>query len=110
MSFTLMHEASHRLIFSKHPMFEMWLGRLASLPLGIPYSVFLYNHMQHHAFTNREEKDPDMFIAVLVVTRMVCNRYFGERWLLQGQNFHQVHHANPRLPWYKYVGVIPKND
>ena len=40
-SFTVMHEASHRLLWRKQPNLEIWLGRLASLPLGIP-TVYLF--------------------------------------------------------------------
>ena len=191
-SFTVMHEASHRLLWRKQPNLEIWLGRLASLPLGIPYSVFVYNHMQHHAFANRSDKDPDAFIAgplwlslckaplvighygwfyvkqirlrkvpernqrrviqelfglifinlVLISAFEFINvlmywwlpawfatgllawvldwiphhphkdnnrdnvarnyNFVGARWLLLGQNLHQVHHAHPQLPWYCY--------
>lgn len=195
-SFTVMHEASHRLIWRKQPSMELWLGRLASLPLGIPYSVFVYNHMQHHAFANRADRDPDAFIAgplwlsvlkaPLIIghygwfyfkqirsgkvpqlnQQRVINEllglaalnagfislfgmtnvlwywwlpawlatgilawvldwvphhphqgrtrddvarnynFIGARWLLLGQNLHQVHHAHPQVPWYRYRNYI----
>ena len=199
-SFTVMHEASHRLLWRKRPKLEIWLGRLASLPLGIPYSVFVYNHMQHHAFANRSAKDPDAFItgplwqsvlkAPLVIghygwfyfkqirsgkvpqlnQQRVFNEllglaainagfisifgitnvllywwlpawlatgilawvldwvphhphqgrtrddvarnynFIGARWLLLGQNLHQVHHAHPHVPWYRYRNYIMEHD
>ena len=28
--------------------------------------------------------------------------FFGAKWIFMGQNTHQVHHALPRIPWYRY--------
>lgn len=28
--------------------------------------------------------------------------FLGAKWIFMGQNTHQVHHALPRIPWYRY--------
>ena len=32
--------------------------------------------------------------------------FFGAKWIFMGQNTHQVHHALPRIPWYRYDAHI----
>ena len=190
--FTVVHEASHGLVVHAHPKLNHAFGVLFGLVLVLPFALFRYNHLQHHAFTNRHGRDPDMFMSgawwiaiiktplilfvyltffyhqyragripqavqqqvlwgsllllgmhVLIafsfgwlalllywwlpawcgacvlafvldwvphhphseqqVTQNARNYDFvGAKWLLLGQNLHQVHHAKPGVPWYQY--------
>ncbi len=194
--FTVVHEASHGLVVQGHPQLNHWFGVFFGLVLVLPFALFRYNHLQHHAFTNRHGRDPDMFLsgkwwmaviktplilfvylifffhqyragriplavqkqvlwgsllllamlvfigtaygwqAVLLywwlpawsgacvlaflldwvphhphseqtITQNARNYDFvGARWLLLGQNMHQVHHAKPSVRWYQYQRYI----
>jgi len=58
-----MHEATHRNIQGRHRNLG-WLndavGHIASVPLIFGFRAHQPSHMKHHAFTNDEEKDPDL--------------------------------------------------
>ncbi len=58
-----MHEATHRNIQGRHRNLG-WLndavGHIASVPLLVGFSAHQLSHMKHHAFTNDDEKDPDL--------------------------------------------------
>ena len=41
---------------------NLWWGRLALLPVMVPFSNFRKTHLLHHAFTNIPDKDPDYFV------------------------------------------------
>ena len=62
MFFTVVHEASHRTISTREEV-NTWFGRVSMLFLDpvAPFQLFRFVHMQHHRFTNDEEKDPDFF-------------------------------------------------
>jgi beta-carotene hydroxylase len=61
LAFTVGHESVHRLAHRRRTVND-WLGRLAMLSLPAPYALFRSIHLQHHAYTNDAERDPD-FIA-----------------------------------------------
>ena len=63
-SFTPMHDASHNAVFTHSSGFfglNGLIGRLASIPLLVPFVAFRYLHMQHHKYTNDDEQDPDLW-------------------------------------------------
>lgn len=57
--FTLSHEATHRTPFETAWMNE-WAGRLAGLPIVLPFEWFRHYHLAHHKFTNIPGKDPEL--------------------------------------------------
>ena len=64
-AFTVLHESVHNNLFAGDPK-RQWLndsiGWVASIPfILIPSSVFKTLHLQHHAFLNHPDKDPDYF-------------------------------------------------
>lgn len=59
MTFTPMHDASHRSVARRGPLNEL-VGRLAGLPLLAPFPAFRAMHLAHHRHTN-EEDDPDLW-------------------------------------------------
>ena len=60
--FTVVHEATHHLISSRHWVNGLF-GRLAYLFVGPTgsYPFFAYIHHEHHRFSNDESRDPDAF-------------------------------------------------
>ena len=54
------HEASHGHL-GRGAAQNLWWGRLALLPVMVPYANFRKTHPLHHAFTNDPERDPDHF-------------------------------------------------
>ena len=64
--FTPLHEASHGNIAGRDKRLrtlEELVGWLSGIPLLAPYSAFRKLHLEHHAHTNDEEKDPDFWVA-----------------------------------------------
>lgn len=64
MSFTPAHDASHNAVSSNRQLND-WVGRIATaLQSPVPFfRTFRYIHMQHHRFTNDENKDPDLYVS-----------------------------------------------
>ncbi|MCA3012789.1 MAG: fatty acid desaturase [Myxococcaceae bacterium] len=62
-SFTPLHDATHRAVASKHPWLNDAVGRLAVVPLFGPYLAFRFVHLEHHAHTNEADADPDQWSA-----------------------------------------------
>lgn len=62
LAFTPIHDATHNAVSSNRSIND-WVGRLGTTLLSpVPFfRTFRYMHMQHHRFTNDEEKDPDMY-------------------------------------------------
>lgn len=58
-----MHEATHHNVEGRHRNLR-WVndivGHIASIPLLFGFSAHQPSHMKHHAFTNDEERDPDL--------------------------------------------------
>lgn len=60
-SFTPMHDASHRALGRSSLLNEV-VGRLAGLPLFGPFPAFRYVHLEHHKHTNETDgTDPDRY-------------------------------------------------
>ncbi|MEM9910472.1 MAG: fatty acid desaturase [Pseudomonadota bacterium] len=57
--FTLSHETTHRTPFETAWMNE-WAGRMAGLPILLPFEWFRHFHLAHHKFTNIPGKDPEL--------------------------------------------------
>ena len=57
--FCLAHEASHRTPFESDALND-WVGRLAGLPILLPFVWFRYFHFAHHRFTNDPARDPEL--------------------------------------------------
>ena len=70
-SFTPAHDASHNAVSTNRQLND-WVGRIATvLQSPVPFfRVFRYIHMQHHKFTNDQDRDPDGYTGS------------GPRWLL----------------------------
>ena len=62
-TFTPMHEASHRSV-GRAPGLAAVVGRVAGLPLLVPYPAFRYLHLEHHRHTNDAARDPDHWCAI----------------------------------------------
>ena len=69
LSFTVLHEAMHRIAHADRFVNET-LGRVAGWMLLVSYPMFRAIHYEHHSHTNDAERDPDLFVAR------------GPRWLL----------------------------
>lgn len=69
-SFTPMHDASHRSVALRWRWLNEVVGRLAGLPLMAPFVAFRCLHLEHHKHTNESEHDPDLWSGS------------GPRWLL----------------------------
>ena len=57
-SFITAHDAAHRIV-------SPWLGRMACVPLGIPFDDFAILHRRHHQYTNCPNRDPDYIMQTL---------------------------------------------
>jgi fatty acid desaturase len=55
------HECTHGLLAKSKRGNAVW-GRLALIPVTIPYVNFRKTHLMHHAHTNDPVKDPDYFV------------------------------------------------
>jgi fatty acid desaturase len=64
LSFTPAHDASHNSVSTNRQLNE-WVGRIATaLQSPVPFfRTFRYIHMQHHRFTNDEDRDPDVYVG-----------------------------------------------
>ena len=64
-AFTVLHESVHRNLFAgddKRTWLNDSIGWVAALPFVIiPSALFKTLHLQHHAFLNEPERDPDYF-------------------------------------------------
>ena len=62
--FTVMHDASHNSL-SSFPAVNLWIGRVAAMFFSslASFRTFRFIHMQHHRFTNDEERDPDDYAS-----------------------------------------------
>lgn len=55
------HEGVHGLLGRTRRVNALW-GRLALLPVLVPFTDFRGTHLQHHRHTNEPGKDPDLFL------------------------------------------------
>lgn len=66
-AYTGVHEAIHQNFHGKNERFR-WLngvfGTVLMFPFFHSYTMHKYVHLQHHAYTNNREKDPDAWMAV----------------------------------------------
>jgi len=62
--FTIAHDAIHRSV-SKNKYLNDTIGHLAQFWLGPTsnYYALKYNHLNHHAYTNDIQKDPDIWCS-----------------------------------------------
>jgi beta-carotene hydroxylase len=60
--YTVGHEAAHG---NAHPtrLINAWMGRISSALEGLTFPLFRIIHLQHHAFTNDDVRDPDFVIG-----------------------------------------------
>jgi fatty acid desaturase len=57
--FALAHEATHRTPFADDRLSD-WAGRLAGLPILLPFEWFRYFHLAHHRHTQDPDRDPEL--------------------------------------------------
>jgi beta-carotene hydroxylase len=55
------HECTHGLLSESKRGNAIW-GRLALIPVTVPYVNFRKTHLMHHSHTNHPENDPDYFV------------------------------------------------
>ena len=55
------HEGVHGLLGRTRRTNDLW-GRLALLPVLVPFTNFRGTHLRHHRHTNEPGKDPDLFL------------------------------------------------
>ncbi len=62
--FTVMHDASHNSL-SSVPAVNLWIGRVAAMFFSslASFRTFRFIHMQHHRFTNDDQRDPDDYAS-----------------------------------------------
>ncbi len=66
LNFTVLHEAAHGNIRGGSAAWrrlETLVGWLSGALLTIPFPVFRYLHLKHHAHTNHPQQDPDYWVA-----------------------------------------------
>jgi ferredoxin-NADP reductase/fatty acid desaturase len=63
--FTPLHDASHRSIAGSPRLafVNEVVGWICALPLMAPFPAFRFVHLEHHRFTNDDERDPDTYSA-----------------------------------------------
>ncbi len=62
-SFTVMHEASHKNISRGFPRLEAFMGLTTGLLFHGSYEQFIGIHLRHHAKVNQKGQDPDLHAA-----------------------------------------------
>lgn len=98
--YTVSHEAVHG---NAHPdrRINLWLGRIAAAIEGLSFPLFRIIHLQHHAFTNDSERDPDFVIGrqprwllpLWAVVRLAHDNHFMlRRKLWQGKRRQLIEH------------------
>jgi beta-carotene hydroxylase len=60
--YTVTHEAVHGTAHPHHGV-NRWLGRISAALEGMTFPLFRIVHLQHHAFTNDPERDPDYVVG-----------------------------------------------
>ncbi|MBC6474345.1 MAG: fatty acid desaturase [Hormoscilla sp. GM102CHS1] len=87
---TVIHDASHHAAHANRVLNAI-LGHGSALMLGFTFPVFTRVHLQHHAYVNDPENDPDHFVST-----------GGPLWLINARFFyHEVYFFQRRL-WRKY--------
>lgn len=94
LAYTVLHEASHRLII-KNKFLNDWMGRISLFFVSIApfYKAYRFLHMVHHGYTNDPKKDPDYFCGAGPAWALPL------RWLLMDTAyitcyFHPEHYSN----------------
>ena len=87
-AFTVVHESVHNNLFAgdnKRQWLNDSIGWVASVPfILIPSSVFKTLHLQHHAFLNHPDKDPDYFARANHPTTAIAKcAVMNVRYLIQ---------------------------
>jgi fatty acid desaturase len=90
-NFTLAHECTHQTPFRSVRLNEV-IGRLACLPIFLPFLWFRYFHMAHHRFTNDPLRDPELAGAPKPDTRWAYLREMSgiPLWISQITGFLKV--------------------
>ena len=60
--YTVTHEAVHGTAHPHHGV-NRWLGRISAALEGTTFPLFRIVHLQHHAFTNDPDRDPDYVVG-----------------------------------------------
>jgi beta-carotene hydroxylase len=60
--YTVTHEAVHGTAHPHHGI-NRWLGRISAVLEGMTFPLFRIVHLQHHAFTNDPDRDPDYVVG-----------------------------------------------
>jgi beta-carotene hydroxylase len=60
--YTVTHEAVHGTAHPHHGV-NRWLGRISAALEGMTFPLFRIVHLQHHAFTNDPDRDPDYVVG-----------------------------------------------
>jgi fatty acid desaturase len=81
------HDAGHRQVCARRGSNEALGLVLTNLLSGFSFGWWLNKHNRHHAYTNREDKDPDIAAGALVYTasQVGLRARFG-RWLAGRQS------------------------
>jgi beta-carotene hydroxylase len=85
LSFTPMHDASHRGL-SRRVWLNEFIGRLCALPLLAPFAAFRFVHLEHHKHTNDEHRDPDFWSGKKPLLPL--------RWVTQDLHYYWVYLAH----------------
>lgn len=86
------HEASHG-VCGQSKGANRWWGRLSFIPIAVPNVQFRITHRSHHAFTNVEDKDPDMILKI------------EHWWQFPGRALAMPHHW---VMWLKKRGLLTR--
>jgi len=81
--YTVTHDAVHRLAHHNTRVND-WMGRVAAILEGMTFPMFRIVHLQHHAFTNHPDRDPDYLIGrrprwllpIWTVLRLTYDNFF----------------------------------
>src|SRR5258706_1425205 len=60
--YTVTHEAVHHLAH-RSPLVNDWIGRMSAALEGLTFPMFRIIHLQHHAFNNDPDRDPDFVMG-----------------------------------------------
>lgn len=98
LSFTVVHECSHRNTARGYPALNDAIGYLFGFLFQGSYRQFVPIHLAHHAHTNMEHRDPDHFV------RGGLNPWNFFRWTaalyFYFDNFLKFRMSGRKVPWF----------